>query len=55
MAATVQDLELMGRDWALVYRTMESEACLLCGAQTRLLVAFKPGRNLRICGTCRGY
>ena len=48
-------LRLIGRDWALVYQTPQTAPCLVCGRDTLLLVSFKPGTTLRICGGCRGY
>lgn len=49
------DIEFMGRDWALIYRTVQDAPCIVCRRPTRLLVAFKPGTTLSICGSCRGY
>lgn len=51
----MQDYELMGRDWGLVYRSPPHGICQVCGHPVRLIVSFKPGTSLRICGGCRGY
>lgn len=51
----MQSMEFIGRDWAHVYRAPEASPCQVCGRPTPLIISFKPGTALRICGSCRGY
>lgn len=51
----MRGMELLGRDWAQIYRGGEASPCQVCGRPNRLVISFKPGTALRICGGCRGY
>lgn len=51
----MHDMEFLGRDWAHVYRGGPPSPCQVCGRATQLIISFKPGTALRICGGCRGY
>lgn len=46
---------LVGRDWCNVFETEAPGPCRICGDVTHLILSFKPGSTVRICGKCRGY